>query len=112
MTRLGRARLHAPPSDLAGKRGRPRFGQALGNALRRHVDTRHGDDCIRVVAVGHDARNRTPRWLIAVDFDGRGFGSGGRCSAHIANYARTRTRDGSEPQHSREPRTPAADGAA
>ena len=75
------------------------------------TDTRHGDDCSRVVAVGQDARHRTPRWLIAVEFDGRGSGSGGRCSAHIADYARTRARDGSEPQHSRAPRTPAAEGA-
>jgi hypothetical protein len=112
MTGLGHALPHALPSDLAGKRGRPRFGQGFGNALRRHVDTRLGDDCGRVVAVGQDARSRTARWLIVVDFDGRGYGSGGRCAAHITDYLRTRARDGSEQQHSREHRTPAAEGAA
>jgi hypothetical protein len=98
---------HSLPEDLADKRGLKSFRQVLGIALKRHVDTRHGDDGIHIVRAGEDTRNRTPIWRIAVDSDARDYGTAGTNSAHTAHDPRAHTRDESEQKHSRDSRTSA-----
>jgi hypothetical protein len=94
----------ALPSDLAEKRRAGNFTQLLGKALRRHVETRHGDDGIRITQAGEDPRNRTPRWQIAADLTLRECGSAGSKSPDLIHDAHPHAQ---RPKHSRNSRTPA-----
>jgi hypothetical protein len=95
------------PSDLADKRKLTSFKQVLGKALRRHVDTRHGEDSIRIIQSSEDRKNRTPRWQIAVDPSLRETGSAGSALAHNAHDERARAHGHNGGNHSRDSRTPA-----
>lgn len=99
----------ALPADLAEKRKTPSFTQVLGKALRRHVETRHGEDGIRITQAGADPRNRTPRWRIAADLTLRECGSGGSKNAANAHDPRVHAQ---RSKHSRDSRTPASMPAA
>ena len=55
------------PSDLADKEGRITSSKALGQALRKRLNTRYGEANIRLEVAGKDSRNKSPLWQIRSD---------------------------------------------
>ena len=63
------------------------FSQVLGKALRKHVDTRYGNDNIRLEQSDKDTRSGSPRWRITVDLSAQ---AEGRRSPHTSTHMRKR----------------------
>ena len=54
----------ALPSELADKDGRTASAKALGQSLRKRLDTRFGEDNIHLETAGKDSRNKSPLWRV------------------------------------------------
>ena len=96
----------ALPDDLADKRDRRSFRQVLGKALRKHVDTRHGEDGIRVTQTDEDTKNKTPKWRIAVDLSLRESGSAGSSLTPTSHDAQAGAHGETGAKHSATPALP------